>query len=447
MNCAWRINPEFIFVLLFFNCSWEIEIFSRTKSLEEIKLQIDQWEARFETSFKNQEIVLHGKITKQRDGTGINWEFSDRFFAVLHKISKLELGDAPVHLFELHLKEPGRTHVWSEDPELADHLKRDISKIVPKKFQFCNQVDGMLEVGEMGQDGLQSAVVYVIKITSSTKTSKELVKLIHTWEKEYEEYRFSGKGLKYYSYAGPPTKEQKKNGQEIPVEENFTEYSFNSAKTFDKLFCLEKEKVLKRVDYFTQNEALYAKRGIPYTLGFLLHGVPGCGKTSTIQAIANHTQRHIINIPLKDIRNIQELRSIFYGSRINKKPIPMHKRLFVIEDIDCNSLMKTVGKRVNSTREVVVEDTTSTAKKILPKDESDSSSEESSWSSTSDSQDSEKPIKEKKVKRRQKKKKKRKSKLTLGDLLEVFDGVLEMKGRMMVVTTNHPERLDPALTR
>ena len=175
--------------------------------------------------------------------------------------------------------------------------------------------------------------------------------------------------------------------------------------------------------------------------------VPGCGKTSTIQAIANHTQRHIINIPLKDIRNIQELRSIFYGSRINKKPIPMHKRLFVIEDIDCNSLMKTVGKRENSTHEVVEEEPT--AKKILPEDASHSSSEESSWSSTSDSQDSEKPTKEKKVKRREKKKKKkeRKSKLTLGDLLEVFDGVLEMKGRMMVVTTNHPERLDPALTR
>ena len=33
----------------------------------------------------------------------------------------------------------------------------------------------------------------------------------------------------------------------------------------------------------------------------------------------------------------------------------------------------------------------------------------------------------------------------MGDLLEVFDGVLEMKGRMMVVTTNHPEKLDPAL--
>ena len=32
-------------------------------------------------------------------------------------------------------------------------------------------------------------------------------------------------------------------------------------------------------------------------------------------------------------------------------------------------------------------------------------------------------------------------------LLEVFDGVMEMKGRIMVITTNHPEKLDPALIR
>ena len=37
--------------------------------------------------------------------------------------------------------------------------------------------------------------------------------------------------------------------------------------------------------------------------------------------------------------------------------------------------------------------------------------------------------------------------LSLSDLLEAFDGVLEMKGRMMVITTNHLEKLDPALIR
>ena len=37
--------------------------------------------------------------------------------------------------------------------------------------------------------------------------------------------------------------------------------------------------------------------------------------------------------------------------------------------------------------------------------------------------------------------------MNLSDLLEAFDGVLEMKGRMMVLTTNHFEKLDPALIR
>merc|ERR1712045_111743 len=37
--------------------------------------------------------------------------------------------------------------------------------------------------------------------------------------------------------------------------------------------------------------------------------------------------------------------------------------------------------------------------------------------------------------------------IKLSDLLEAFDGVLEMNGRMMVMTTNHLEKLDPALIR
>merc|ERR1719357_1583789 len=39
------------------------------------------------------------------------------------------------------------------------------------------------------------------------------------------------------------------------------------------------------------------------------------------------------------------------------------------------------------------------------------------------------------------------SKLTLATLLEVLDGVMEMDGRMLVITTNYPERLDKALIR
>ena len=39
------------------------------------------------------------------------------------------------------------------------------------------------------------------------------------------------------------------------------------------------------------------------------------------------------------------------------------------------------------------------------------------------------------------------SKLTLAEILEVLDGVMEMDGRMLIMTTNYPERLDEALIR
>ena len=36
---------------------------------------------------------------------------------------------------------------------------------------------------------------------------------------------------------------------------------------------------------------------------------------------------------------------------------------------------------------------------------------------------------------------------TLSDLLELLDGVIEVEGRVIIATTNHPELIDPALTR
>ena len=38
-------------------------------------------------------------------------------------------------------------------------------------------------------------------------------------------------------------------------------------------------------------------------------------------------------------------------------------------------------------------------------------------------------------------------KLTLGFLLNLLDGVLETPGRIIIMTTNYPERLDKALVR
>jgi len=187
---------------------------------------------------------------------------------------------------------------------------------------------------------------------------------------------------------------------------------------------------VSRVNFFLENESWYADRGVPYTLGFLLHGLPGSGKTSTIKALANQTQRHIVSVPLKNIKNIEDLYKVFYGPTINKKTIPVNKRIYVLEDIDAASLKETVKKRES---EGIIS---------IAQSEKDQEVDSGRSSPSPSTKKQEKGILL--VKQSEETEEKN---LTLADLLEVFDGVMEMKGRIMVITTNHPEKLDPALIR
>ena len=157
-------------------------------------------------------------------------------------------------------------------------------------------------------------------------------------------------------------------------------------------------------------------------MGLLFHGLPGCGKTSTIKAIANYTQRHIVSVPLNKIKTCKELLDIFYNNRMNMKDIPLQKRLYVLEDIDCHSLKNVVTERSDE------ETKSCDLRKAGEKNEDVASLLNLFKIPTAkvfdDSQ-----------------------KLSLAGLLEVLDGVMEMDGRMLVITTNYPEKLDKALIR
>merc|ERR1719273_2279384 len=116
-------------------------------------------------------------------------------------------------------------------------------------------------------------------------------------------------------------------------------------------------------------------------------------KTSTIKAIANMTQRHIVSVPLKNVKTISDLYNALYGGKINKSSIPMKKRLYVLEDIDCAGLDDIMKKRVAEPQKPAEINRNEKNEKPEPKVEE-------------------------------------KTEIKLSDLLEAFDGVLEMNGRM-----------------
>jgi hypothetical protein len=206
----------------------------------------------------------------------------------------------------------------------------------------------------------------------------------------------------------------------------FDEFKFLSNRNFNNIYFENKEEIIKQLDFFLDNRKWYDCHGIPHTIGFLFHGLPGCGKTSTIKAIANKTRRHIIEIPLSRIKSYQDLLNIFNTIEINQKEIPINQRIYVFEDFDC--LLDIVKKREQKKEIILNNNNDSENKKLdeilshLSPDDVKNYSKYKKNNSTEDG-------------------------LKLSHILNVFDGLLEMPGRIIIITTNHPEKIDEALLR
>lgn len=208
-----------------------------------------------------------------------------------------------------------------------------------------------------------------------------------------------------------------------PKSMQFETIDFDTTKTFDNMFFEQKKKIIEKIDKFNTGENEYRRLGIPYTLGFMFHGAPGTGKTSVIKSIANYTKRHLVIIPVKKINTIAQLKSIFMNTNINMTHIPNNKRLYVFEEVDCSEWASIVRTRLQRSEpeDTKVDRMEAFMMNMLTKDEKSNDCNINPF--------------------------KKSETISLGDLLELLDGVIETPGRMIIMTSNHPEQIDPALMR
>ena len=158
-------------------------------------------------------------------------------------------------------------------------------------FKLTAEVYGLVNIMQHQHDNEknpQQMKEFQISICSHLLIAEGLRQLLQTWVKEYKNHLNSDRHLNYFVYT--PSSDSTEDYYEASCY--YSEFRFESGKTFTNIFYPEKEDILKRINFFMENNSWYRTQGLPYTMGFLLYGEPGCGKTSTIKAIANHTQRH-----------------------------------------------------------------------------------------------------------------------------------------------------------
>ncbi|KAK7937644.1 uncharacterized protein PG986_014512 [Apiospora aurea] len=157
-----------------------------------------------------------------------------------------------------------------------------------------------------------------------------------------------------------------------------------------------KEELVKKVGRYVNplRSQMYSACSVPRRLGFLFHGPPGTGKTSLSLALAGKFGLPLYILDVPDVKSDTHLKVLF-----NSLP----PNCFVLlEDIDC------VGS------------------KRVAKEEEES---------------------QKRMQQLHPGLQRPEAGVTLSGLLNVLDGPDSVDGRILLMSSNHPEQLDPALIR
>ncbi|CAN6484924.1 unnamed protein product [Victoria cruziana] len=165
--------------------------------------------------------------------------------------------------------------------------------------------------------------------------------------------------------------------------------------TFETLAMEESQKaaIMDDLKKFVERRHLYRKVGRAWKRGYLLYGPPGTGKSSLIGAMANFLNFDIYDLEITDVRRNSDLRNLLMTTS--------NRSILVIEDIDCTKELKD---RNGSGNDAIVH---------------------TRWGGFSEND------------------------LTLSGFLNFVDGLWSSCGdeRIIIFTTNHKEKLDPALLR
>jgi DNA replication protein DnaC len=345
--------------------------------------------------------------------------------------------------------------------ELSDEYINKLNSvfIVSQKTKFL--IDEPLEIyaylkestDTTDEKSTTKTEIYEITLYSYKTTASGLLKYIEEKTQQYLADLAESRFGKRYMYTLTKTD----YSSSYDLMQCWRENCFCSSKTFDNVFFENKLQVIRKIDFFINNREWYDKHGIPYTLGIGLYGPPGTGKTSFIKALANYVgDRHLINMPMALIKTKKQLYDLYYESRYNELNLPntvdFAKKIIVIEDIDC------AGDIVMERTQRGIDASSSTKKSTNSNDCEcvgvDTDYTEITLSDKLNHIDDElkTTIRENIANESRKLLMKMspnqyEDNITLDDILNLWDGIRETPGRILVISSNFYDKLDSAIRR
>ncbi|EXC04417.1 putative mitochondrial chaperone bcs1 [Morus notabilis] len=152
-----------------------------------------------------------------------------------------------------------------------------------------------------------------------------------------------------------------------------------------------KKAIMEDLERFVKRREYYRKVGRAWKRGYLLFGPPGTGKSSLVAAMANYLKYDVYDLELMSIRSDSQLKRLVISTA--------NRSILVVEDVDCSIELQNRRAKARANR---------------------------SFHPNQMNQE-----------------------VTLSGLLNFIDGLWSSCGdeRIIVLTTNHKDRLDPALLR
>jgi SpoVK/Ycf46/Vps4 family AAA+-type ATPase len=187
--------------------------------------------------------------------------------------------------------------------------------------------------------------------------------------------------------------------------------------TFEYLHFDRKEEIKSLLHKFNTKTMYKSNVPMENKLGILLHGEPGCGKTRFVSACANYLKKDVLVL---DTRKLQTTKNLdFVLDYADKKQM-----IIMMDEIDCMDGVvarnQEPATNTNTLGGSIVNEMSVSDKLLVSCNDKDMIRERLDME---------------------------RDKLNLGYLLSKLDGLESAEGRVIIATTNYPDKIDKALLR